>query len=387
MVDQSELELRSHRDIEYLTSSHEALGRTDNFPIDAQAVYDGKVRTVYTLSPELSADLINEHNYDVPEGTQLLVMIISDRISAFDAIWTAEYGLDGVPGKGAALNAISEYWFDKLKEEYGIENHIVDKPHPLVWIVAKAEPVMIEGVVRGYLTGSMWRAYSDGQREFNGVILPDGLIAHQKLDEVLVTPTTKGTIKGIRGVAPTEDAEITVFQIQQHHEKLGFKNESDVHLFLNIITQAFLRISEYLEEIDLLFVDTKFELGYIRNRFGELVLTFIDEIGTPDSSRMWDSAEYENKNIIQYSKEYFRQALLDLLPPKIAAILVDKKSTVQQRRAIASQYKVPVPTMKEVSQIYADLAEKITREPLAVPENPRAEITDMLEKYGLLKTN
>ena len=97
-------------------------------------------------------------------------MVISDRISAFECIWHGEGGMNGVPGKGAALNAISNHWFKLFRENGLADSHILDIPHPFVWIVQKAKPVMIEAICRQYITGSMWRAYAKGEREFCGTI-------------------------------------------------------------------------------------------------------------------------------------------------------------------------------------------------------------------------
>jgi phosphoribosylaminoimidazole-succinocarboxamide synthase len=150
-------------------------------------VHFGKVRAVYWLTKEDSARLIAERNYDVAPGTDLAVMVISDRISAFDCIWKGEEGLNGVPGKGAALNTIANHWFKLFREKGLADSHILDVPHPLVWIVQKARPVMIEAIARQYITGSMWRDYSKGGREFCGITIGEGLKKDTKLPELLVT--------------------------------------------------------------------------------------------------------------------------------------------------------------------------------------------------------
>ena len=150
-------------------------------------VHFGKVRAVYWLTKEDSARLIAERNYDVAVGTDLAVMVISDRISAFDCIWKGEDGLNGVPGKGAALNTIANHWFKLFREKGLADSHILDVPHPLVWIVQKARPVMIEAIARQYITGSMWRDYSKGSREFCGITIGEGLKKDTKLPELLVT--------------------------------------------------------------------------------------------------------------------------------------------------------------------------------------------------------
>merc|ERR1712190_698143 len=138
------------------------------------------------LTLEDSARLIKEKGYDVAEGSPLAVMVISDRISAFECVWRGEGGMNGVPLKGAALNAISNHWFKLFREKGLADSHILDIPHPLVWIVQKAQPLKIEAICRQYITGSMWRAYSKGERDFCGISLPEGLNNNQKLAEVLI---------------------------------------------------------------------------------------------------------------------------------------------------------------------------------------------------------
>ena len=161
------------------------LENNTDFPIKTdQPVHFGKVRAVYWLTKEDSARLIKEKAYDVAADAELAVMVISDRISAYEIIWKGEGGMNGVPGKGAALNAISNHWFKLFKEKGLADSHILDIPHPLVWIVQKARPVMIEAIARQYITGSMWRDYSKGSREFCGIKLPEGLESNQKLDKV-----------------------------------------------------------------------------------------------------------------------------------------------------------------------------------------------------------
>ena len=116
--------------------------------------------------------------------SELAVMVISDRISAFECIWQGEGGMAGVPGKGASLNAFSNHWVNLFRQQRLADSHILAVPHPLVWIVQKARPVMIEAIARQYITGSMWRSYSKGERTFCGIQLPEGLIRDQKLSEL-----------------------------------------------------------------------------------------------------------------------------------------------------------------------------------------------------------
>ncbi len=358
-----------------------ALANTREIIIPGAEFYEGKVRSVYWLTPKQSRKLIMERVYQVPENTQLGVLIISDRISAFDAIWEAEGGLKGVPGKGAALNAISKFFFDMILNELGIRNHLLEAPHPLVWIVQKAQPqVMVEGIVRKYITGSMWRAYAKGDREFCGVTLPDGLTQHQMLNELLFTPTAKGSLN-IPGLPTDEDANLTMDQIAEHYSELGFANLNDLNSFVTIINNAFNLISKYLARRKMKLVDTKFEGGYVKNAKGELELGLIDEIVTPDSSRYWDADEYEKGNIIENSKEAFRQMLLGM---PFGPALVDKNNSVEMRREIARNNPLPAEIMFKMSDLYNELVLKITGQGLPAIENPREEILDLLREFGLV---
>ena len=186
------------------------LAKNDDLPIRTeQPVHSGKVRSVYWLTAEDSQRLIRARDYDVPETAELAVMVISDRLSAFECMWRAEDGLDGVPGKGAALNAISGHWFELFKRNGLARSHILETPHPLVWIVQRAKPIFIEAIARQYITGSMWRAYEQGERHFCGIELPDGLTRDQRLDQLLITPSTKGVMDGIPGVPAVDDVNVS----------------------------------------------------------------------------------------------------------------------------------------------------------------------------------
>ena len=122
-----------------MSLADKVLAVNNDLPIRTGApVHSGKVRSVYWLNEADSARLIEERGYDVAPGAPLAIMVISDRISAFDCIWHGEGGMSGVPGKGAALNAISNHWFESFREQGLADSHILEIPHPLVWIVQKA---------------------------------------------------------------------------------------------------------------------------------------------------------------------------------------------------------------------------------------------------------
>ena len=355
----------------------------DKLPIRTDGpVHSGKVRSVYWLSAEDSARLIKQKNYDINADARLAVMVISDRISAFDCIWKGEDGLNGIPGKGTALNAVALHWF-KLFEENGLAgNHIVDCPHPLVWIVQQAKPLRVEAICRQYITGSMWRDYAKGIREICGLPIPEGLENNTKLPELIITPSTKGIIRGIAEVPAVDDVNITRKNITDNLEAFNFEDEADVDLYEKLLKEGFGVISNALEQIDQIFVDTKFEFGYIKDADGEQKLIYIDEVGTPDSSRIWDGPAYRNGEIRENSKEGFRQALLNhFSDPDILL----NKNRMDEREALARENKLPLDLMMQVSQTYTGIAEKIIGKEINVPSDPEAEIIDALKPYGIIE--
>lgn len=345
-------------------------------------VHSGKVRSVYWLSDSDSKRLIKEKSYNVPLDTPLAIMVISDRISAFDCIWKGEGGMRGVPGKGAALNAISNHWFKLFKERKLADSHILDIPHPLVWIVQKAKPVMIEAICRQYITGSMWRSYEKGEREFCGIKLPNGLSKDSKLPKLLQTPSTKSILKGIHGVPEADDVNITRKNIEDNYEAFNFKSLDDITLYEKLLTEGFDVISNELSKIDQIFVDTKFEFGYVKDSQGNDKLIYMDEVGTPDSSRIWDAKEYAKGKVVENSKEGFRQLLLNHFPDP--DILLNKER-MSERAALARDNALPSEVLMSVSKTYTDIAEKITGEKIVLSDNPKAEIVAILrDKYQLI---
>lgn len=356
----------------------------DDLPIrTSQPVHSGKVRAVYWLTKEDSQRLIKEKGYDVSSDAELAVMVISDRISAFDCIWHGKGGMNGVPCKGAALNAISAHWFDLFRKKGLADSHILDVPHPLVWIVQKARPVMIEAISRQYITGSMWRSYSKGEREFCGLKIPEGLKNNQKLDKLLITPSTKGILKGIPGVPEADDVNIARSDLEKNYKAFGFGSLEDINLYEKLLTDGFGVIGQALSDLDQIFVDTKFEFGYVTDRSGKDKLIYMDEVGTPDSSRIWDGPAYrESGNVVEKSKESFRQLLLKTFPDP--DILLNK-DRMEERKALAQNNALPQSVLMEVSKTYSDIAEKITSKRLRVSENPRQEIITILDvQYGLV---
>jgi len=345
-------------------------------------VHSGKVRSVYWLTEADSRRLIEENNYDVAPDSPLAIMVISDRISAFECIWKGEGNMQGVPGKGAALNAISNHWFKLFRENNLADSHILDIPHPLVWIVQKAKPVMIEAICRQYITGSMWRSYVKGERNFCGIELPDGLEKDQKLPELLITPSTKGILKGIPGVPEVDDVNISRSDIENNHAAFKFNSLEDINVYEELLQQGFDVISDELAKLDQIFVDTKFEFGYVKDRSGADKLIYMDEVGTPDSSRIWDGEQYREGAVVENSKEVFRQLLLNHFED--SDILLDK-NRMDERYALAKDNELPESMMMEVSNTYVSIAEKITGQALPLSSNPKAEIIEILsDKYNLI---
>ena len=363
--------------------ANKVLAVNNDLPIRTDSpVHSGKVRSVYWLTEADSRRLIEEKGYDVAADAPLAIMVISDRISAFECIWRGEGGMNGVPGKGAALNAISNHWF-KLFREHGLaDSHILDIPHPFVWIVQKARPVMIEAIARQYITGSMWRSYGKGEREFCGIEIPDGLQKDQKLPELLITPSTKGILTGIPGVPEQDDVNVTRSDIENNVEAFKFASSDDIDVYEKLLKEGFKVISDELAKLDQVFVDTKFEFGYVTDSQGNEKLIYMDEVGTPDSSRIWDGPSYREGKVVENSKEAFRQLLLNHFPDP--DILLNK-DRMDERTALARDNELPEAVLMEVSNTYVGIAEKITGEKLTLSDNPKAEIIDILrDQYGLI---
>lgn len=366
-----------------MSLADKVLAVNNDLPIRTQQpVHSGKVRSVYWLTAEDSRRLIQEKGYALAPDAPLAIMVISDRISAFDCIWHGEDDLLGVPGKGAALNAIANHWFTLFREQGLADSHIVDIPHPFVWIVQQATPIKIEAIARQYITGSMWRSYAKGERVFCGIQLPDGLEKDQKLPELLITPSTKGILQGIPGVPAVDDVNITRQDIVDHFAAFNFQSVDDIAHYERLLTEGFGVISQALAKIDEIFVDTKFEFGYVKDDEGKPKLIYMDEVGTPDSSRMWDGAAYRAGQIVENSKEGFRQLLLNYFPDP--DILLNK-DRMAEREALARDNALPVSVLMAISKTYMDIAEKITGQPLILSDNPKADIIAILDKeYGLI---
>lgn len=369
-----------------MSLAHLAIRKTDDLPLrHADDVHNGKVRSVYWLSPEDSQRIVTQRNYAVPEDTPLGVMVISDRISAYEIIWQGADGLMGVPGKGASLNATAEHWFREFEKAGLAGNHILETPHPLVWIVRKAQPIMVEAIARQYITGSMWRAYAKGAREVCGIQLPDGLKNGDKLPELLITPSTKGILTGIPGVPEVDDVNITRQQIVDNDKAFAFATRDDVDRYETLLAEGVRIISDQAAAAGQLLADTKFEFGYVANQPGsetDRSMIYIDEVGTLDSSRYWDREAYREGSMVENSKERFRKLLCDAVPDKDVLL---NKDRMAERGPLGETFKVPVESMLAIGELYREMAERLTGATVPRIEHARQEILDALTPYGIVQ--
>ncbi len=250
------------------------LTKTDfNFP-GQTAVYHGKVRDVYTIADNL------------------LVMVATDRISAFDVILP-----EGIPYKGQVLNQIASQFLEATADI--VPNWRLATPDPMVTVGYRCEGFPVEMIIRGYLTGSAWREYAAGNRTLCGVTLPDGMRENERFPQPIITPTTKA--------AEGHDENISREEIIAQ----GLVSKEDYEQMEAYTRALFERGSKMAAEKGLILVDTKYEFG---KREGKVIL--IDEIHTPDSSRYFYAEGYEERfekgePQRQLSKEFVRQWLID----------------------------------------------------------------------------
>ena len=238
-------------------------------------VYHGKVRDVYNIDDKY------------------LLMIVSDRISAFDVVLPR-----GIPYKGQVLNQIAAKFLDATSDL--VPNWKIATPDPAVTIGHKCKPYPVEMIVRAYLTGSSWRTYKSGAREICGIRIPDGMKEHQKFDVPIITPTTKAE-------QGRHDEDISREEIIRN----GLIPENEYALIEKYTMDVFMRGAEIAAQHGLILVDTKYEFG---NLDGRVVL--IDEINTPDSSRYFYADEYQDRfdkglPQKQLSKEFVREWLME----------------------------------------------------------------------------
>ena len=248
---------------------------TTDFKFPSQtAEYHGKVRDVYTIADDL------------------MVMIATDRISAFDVVLPK-----GIPFKGQVLNQLAGYFLDATSDI--VPNWKLASPDPMVTVGYKAEGFRVEMIIRGYLTGSAWREYKNGCRELCGVKLPEGMRENERFPEPIITPTTKADAG--------HDENISREEIIAQ----GIVSKEDYEVMEQYTRALFARGTQMAAEKGLILVDSKYEFG---KREGKVIL--IDEVHTPDSSRYFYADGYQEKfekgePQRQLSKEFVRQWLIE----------------------------------------------------------------------------
>ncbi len=250
---------------------------TTDFKFPGQtALYHGKVRDVYSI------------------GDKTLLMVATDRISAFDVILPRP-----IPYKGQVLNQIASHFLEKTADI--VPNWLQATPDPSVSVGVKAEPVMIEMIVRGCLVGSAWRSYEAGERSLCGVKLPEGMQEYDSFPEPIVTPTTKADVGHDENITPEEIV------------KQGLATQEEWDQLADYALKLFKRGNEMARAQGLVLADTKYEFGRLD---GKIIL--IDEIHTPDSSRYFYADSYDayvggKKDAMpkQLSKEFVREWLME----------------------------------------------------------------------------
>ncbi len=312
-----------------------ALVSTDyQFPNQTN-VYIGKVRDVYTIKDEY------------------MVMVVSDRISAFDVVLPK-----GIPYKGQVLNQIASKFLDATADI--VPNWKIASPDPMVTIGLKCEPFSVEMIVRSYLCGSAWRAYKSGVREICGVKIPDGMVENQKFPTPIITPTTKAE-QGLH------DEDISREEIIAR----GMVSAEDYEQLEKYTLAIFAKGTEMAAEKGLILVDTKYEFG---KRNGKIYL--IDEIHTPDSSRYFYAEGYEEllrkgEPQRQLSKEFVREWLME-------HNFMGKEG--QQVPEMTEEF------VESVSQRYIELYEHIVGEPFVkapiddIPERIKNNVMNLLAR-------
>ncbi len=248
---------------------------TTDFHFSGQkSMYKGKVRDVYNINDDF------------------LVMVVTDRISAFDVVLPK-----GIPFKGQVLNQVASKFLDATSDI--VPNWKIAIPDPMVMVGHLCEPFKVEMVIRGYLTGHAWREYRDGKRTLCGVAIPEGMRENEKFSQPIITPTTKA--------AEGHDEDISKDEIIDQ----GLVSSQDYEILEKYTLALFKRGTEIAAEKGLILVDTKYEFG---KKEGQIYL--IDEIHTPDSSRYFYANGYEERlargeNQKQLSKEFVRQWLIE----------------------------------------------------------------------------
>ena len=288
----------------------EAITKTNFSFKNQKGLYVGKVRDVYNIDDKF------------------LVMVVTDRISAFDVVLPK-----GIPYKGQVLNQIASKFLDATADI--VPNWKIESPDPMVTVGHFATPFKVEMVIRGYLAGHAWREYRAGKRTISGAPMPEGMVENQKFPEPIITPATKAE--------EGHDLDISKEEILDN----GLVSEEDYDLLEEYTYALFRRGTEIAQERGLILVDTKYEFG---KKDGKIYL--IDEINTPDSSRYFYSEGYierlkKGEPQKQLSKEFVRQWLI---------------ANNFQGKEGQTMPEIPDAFVNEITERYIELYEKITGE-------------------------
>lgn len=309
--------------------------------IDDQTIIKSIPLALKTIeTPELE-EKIQGKVRDIYRRGDKRIMVTTDRQSAFDVI------LGQIPFKGAVLNKLSQFWFEKTRQI--VENHMISVPDPNVMIVKDCKGIPVEMIVRGYMTGvtntSIWYSYEKGEREIYGIKFPEGMKKNQKLHEPVITPTTHA-------------------QIGQHDERLTCDMiiekglvEKNLYKQMEKVSLALFKFgSEWCEKQGIILVDTKYEFGLNDGK-----LTLMDELHTPDSSRFWIAATYQDRfdrgeEPEQYSKEFLRMWYVN-----------------HGYRGDGPPPPMPEDLVLKMAKLYIEIYEKITGQELEAFEYPIEE--------------
>jgi phosphoribosylaminoimidazole-succinocarboxamide synthase len=309
----------------------EAITKTNFSFKNQKGLYVGKVRDVYNIDDKL------------------LIMVVTDRISAFDVVLPK-----GIPYKGQVLNQIASKFLDATADI--VPNWKISSPDPMVTVGHYAEPFKVEMVIRGYLAGHAWREYRAGKRTLSGAPMPEGMVENQKFPEPIITPATKAE--------EGHDLDISKEEILE----TGLVSEEDYSLLEKYTNALFKRGTEIAEKRGLILVDTKYEFG---KKNGKIYL--IDEINTPDSSRYFYSDGYierlkKGEPQKQLSKEFVRQWLI---------------ANNFQGKEGQTMPEIPDEFVSEITDRYIELYEKITGEKFVRErsENVLGRIEKNVSKY------
>ncbi|MBS4012718.1 MAG: phosphoribosylaminoimidazolesuccinocarboxamide synthase [Bacteroidetes bacterium] len=298
-----------------------------NFQFPKQkSFYKGKVRDVYNIDDKT------------------LLMVVSDRISAFDVVLP-----QGIPYKGQVLNQIAAKFLDATSDI--VPNWKIATPDPMVTAGIYCEPFKVEMVIRGYLSGHAWREYKQGKRLICGVPMPDGMKENDKFPKPLLTPTTKEAVG--------HDEDISKEDILKH----GLVSEKDYNMLEEYTLKLFQRGTEIAEKMGLILVDTKYEFGKANGK-----IYLIDEIHTPDSSRYFYLDGYQKRQDAgepqrQLSKEFVREWLME-------------QGFQGKDGQVVPQ--LPDEFVNKVSERYIELYEKITGDKFV--KTPAANVVERIEK-------